>query len=235
MRSRSGWARSGSRTASTAPSPGSIPRPTACAPTIPVGDGPNGIAVADGAVWVSNELSGTLSRIDPDRDVVVDTVTTGNRPQGLVHEAGALFVAVRASGAGHRGGRLTLLTSSGDLRGGRFLDPARRLHADGVAGGRAHERRPHGLPQGGRHRGDAARARSRRLASGPHRRRPLVHLPAAPGDPLLDRSTRPARGLPAGDRAERCSRTARDGGSPASSGPPPAARRRSGAISRRGS
>ena len=69
---------------------------------------------------MSNELSGTLSRIDPDRDVVVDTVTTGNRPQGLVHDAGALFVTVGASGAGHRGGRVTLLTSSGDLG---YLNP----------------------------------------------------------------------------------------------------------------
>jgi len=92
---------------------------------ITVGDGPNAIAITPGAVWVSNELSGTLSRIDPDRDVVVDTVKTGNRPQGLVREGGALFVAGGTFGAGHSGGRLTLLTSSGDLRGGRFLDPAR--------------------------------------------------------------------------------------------------------------
>jgi YVTN family beta-propeller protein len=89
--------------------------------TIAVGDGPDGIAVAPGAVWVSNELAGTLSRIDPARDMVVETVSTGNPPRGLVHATGRLFVAVRASGAGHRGGTLTSLISSGDLR---RLDPA---------------------------------------------------------------------------------------------------------------
>ena len=33
--------------------------------TIPVGDGPSGIAVVDGTVWVANEADGTLSRIEP--------------------------------------------------------------------------------------------------------------------------------------------------------------------------
>src|SRR5262249_35245054 len=88
---------------------------------IPVGDGPNGIAIVDGAVWVSNELGGTLTRIDPVRGVPVGTVTGGNRPAGIAVSSGALFVPVRASGAGHRGGTLTLLTSSGDLK---YLDPA---------------------------------------------------------------------------------------------------------------
>ena len=81
--------------------------------TIAVGDGPNGIAVDASGVWVSNELAGTLSRIDPTRDVVVRTVTTGNRPEGVVVTSGKLFVTVRASGAGHRGGTLTMLTGAG--------------------------------------------------------------------------------------------------------------------------
>jgi YVTN family beta-propeller protein len=89
--------------------------------TIPVGDGPNGIAVVDGAVWVSNELGGTLTKVDPVRGVPDGTVTVGNRPAGIVGSRGALFVPVRASGAGHQGGTLTLLTSSGDLA---YLDPA---------------------------------------------------------------------------------------------------------------
>jgi YVTN family beta-propeller protein len=82
---------------------------------IPVGDAPNGIAAVDGAVWVSNGLGGTVSKIDPRRNVPVDSAMTGNRPQGVVVDSGLLFVAVRASGIGHRGGTLTLLTSSGDL------------------------------------------------------------------------------------------------------------------------
>ena len=82
---------------------------------IPVGDGPSGIAAVDGVVWVSNELGGTVSKIDPRRNVPVGSIATGNRPEGVVVDSGSLFVAVRASGVGHRGGTLTLLTSSGDL------------------------------------------------------------------------------------------------------------------------
>ncbi len=74
-----------------------------------------------GAVWVSNELAGTLSRIDPVRNKRVQTVPTGNRPQGIVLDSGALYVAVRASGAGHRGGTLTVLTTAPYLAN---LDPA---------------------------------------------------------------------------------------------------------------
>jgi YVTN family beta-propeller protein len=89
--------------------------------TIPVGDGPDGIAVLKSAIWVSNELAGTLTKIDSLNDVPSRPMKTGNRPEGLVAAFGSLFVAVRASGAGHRGGVLTLLTSSGDLD---HLDPA---------------------------------------------------------------------------------------------------------------
>jgi YVTN family beta-propeller protein len=75
---------------------------------IPVRGRPNGIAAAPGAVWVSSELTGTLSRIDPERNTVVHEVNTGNRPEGVVFDSGELFVAVRDSGAGHRGGTLRI-------------------------------------------------------------------------------------------------------------------------------
>jgi YVTN family beta-propeller protein len=88
---------------------------------IPVGDGPNGIAVAPGAVWASNELAGSLTKIDPARGIPVQTRETGNRPEGVVFAAGSLFVAVRTSGSGHRGGTLTMLTSSGAVT---TIDPA---------------------------------------------------------------------------------------------------------------
>ena len=88
---------------------------------IPVGDGPNGIAAVDGAVWVSDELGGTVTRIDPLRNIPVGSIATRNRPEGVAVDAGSLFVAVRGSGVGHRGGKLTLLTSSGDLS---HVDPA---------------------------------------------------------------------------------------------------------------
>ena len=86
-----------------------------------MGDGPNAVAVADGSVWVSNELDGTLSRIDPARNVSVPALTTGNQPEGIVPADGRLFVAVRASGTGHRGGTLTVLE---DGRDAQTLDPA---------------------------------------------------------------------------------------------------------------
>ena len=59
-----------------------------------------------GTVWVSNELAGTLSRIDPARNEVVDTVRIGNRPEGIAPTADSIYVAVRASGLAHRGGTL---------------------------------------------------------------------------------------------------------------------------------
>ena len=80
--------------------------------TIPVGDGPNGLAVTPGAIWVSNELAGTIMKIDRARGTVVMTVPIGNRPEGVALGSGALYVAVRASGAGHDGGTLTVLAPS---------------------------------------------------------------------------------------------------------------------------
>jgi YVTN family beta-propeller protein len=94
---------------------------------IPVGAraGPVHVAVGADGVWVSNEAAGTVARIDPARQRVVDTLTVGNRPQGLAVVDGSLWVAVRASGAQHRGGTLRILESKGEvfLPGGR-LDPA---------------------------------------------------------------------------------------------------------------
>jgi YVTN family beta-propeller protein len=92
------------------------------AATIPVGDGPNAVAVTADAVWVSNELAGTFTKIDPHRNIPVATVTIGKRPEGIALDSGSLFVPVRASGAGHRGGTLSVLTTSRDLL---HVDPAR--------------------------------------------------------------------------------------------------------------
>ena len=79
------------------------------AAAIPVGRGPNGVAVTPAGVWVSNELSGTLQKIDLRSNTVTAAVTTGNRPEALAYANGDLFAAVRASGAGHRGGTLAVL------------------------------------------------------------------------------------------------------------------------------
>ena len=58
-------ARSGSRTPTPTPSRGSTPRRTRVVQTIPVGNSPSGITTGGGAVWVTNSLDGTVSRIDP--------------------------------------------------------------------------------------------------------------------------------------------------------------------------
>ena len=90
---------------------------------IPVGDGASSIAVEEElAVWVSNELAGTLSRIDPARDVPVQTLTTGNRPEGVALTSDGLYVAVQASGLAHRGGTLNVLGRASSYPGG--IDPA---------------------------------------------------------------------------------------------------------------
>jgi YVTN family beta-propeller protein len=77
--------------------------------TIPVGEGPSAIVATDDAMWVTNELSGTISRINPATDRVVATIRVGTRPAGIASADGALYVAVRAGGAAHRGGTLTAL------------------------------------------------------------------------------------------------------------------------------
>jgi YVTN family beta-propeller protein len=103
------------------------PRRGAQTAAIPVGAraGPVHVAVGADGVWVSNEAAGTVARIDPRRQRVARPLTVGNRPQGLAVVDGSLWVAVRASGAQHRGGTLRILESKGEvfLPGGR-LDPA---------------------------------------------------------------------------------------------------------------
>jgi YVTN family beta-propeller protein len=88
---------------------------------IPVGDGPDGLAIANGAVWVSNQLSGTLTKIDPATGASVRSVEVGSTPEGVAAAGGRLFAAVRGSGAGHRGGTLSVLEA---VDGPDAVDPA---------------------------------------------------------------------------------------------------------------
>jgi YVTN family beta-propeller protein len=78
--------------------------------TIPAGNGPRAVVAGPDAVWVSNEFDGTLARIDPRKNEVVRRISVGNRPQGVAISAGDVLVAVRQSGAGHRGGTLRVRT-----------------------------------------------------------------------------------------------------------------------------
>ncbi len=85
--------------------------------TIQVGDGLRSVAMTlDGkSAWVSNELGGTLSRIDTTQEKVVRTVTTGNQPNGLALTAHTMYVAMRESSLAHRGGTLTISSNDANL------------------------------------------------------------------------------------------------------------------------
>jgi YVTN family beta-propeller protein len=84
------------------------PATNSVALTIPTGNGPAAVAVTARGVWVSNEFGGTLARIDPQTNQVVQRISVGNRPQGVSISGGKVLVTVRESGAGHRGGKLTV-------------------------------------------------------------------------------------------------------------------------------
>ncbi len=86
--------------------------------TVAVGrdDGPASIATTPGAVWVANEFAGTLARIDPERAVVAERRSVGGRPQAVTAVDGTLWLGVADSGAGRRGGTVSLGLISGFLR-----------------------------------------------------------------------------------------------------------------------
>ena len=65
--------------------------------TIEVGNGPAGIAVGEGHVWVTNRFDGTISRIDPDGGRDVKTIPVGLDPRGIVVGFGSVWVGLAGS------------------------------------------------------------------------------------------------------------------------------------------
>jgi YVTN family beta-propeller protein len=65
----------------------------------------------DGAAWVGAEFGSRIVRIDPRRCVESGSTPIANRPEGLAPGDGGVWVAAQASGKGHRGGRLVVLSS----------------------------------------------------------------------------------------------------------------------------
>jgi YVTN family beta-propeller protein len=54
------------------------------------------VAVGAGAVWVTNTIEGTVSRIDPET-YEVQTIVVGNAPAGIAVWEGRVWVSVRES------------------------------------------------------------------------------------------------------------------------------------------
>ena len=75
------------------------------------------MAVDPRGIWVSNQFDGNVVRIDPGRNQVAQRVSVGSRPSGLAMSGDAVLVAVRHSGAGHRGGTLVLRTNGPRRKG----------------------------------------------------------------------------------------------------------------------
>jgi peptide/nickel transport system substrate-binding protein len=101
------------------------------------------VAVDSRDVWVSNQFGGTLARIDPRTNRPGRQVRVGKQPQGMAITGGDLLVALRASGAGHRGGTLVLRADrpkEGDvvdyidsaLSGATYTWPFLRMTGDGL-------------------------------------------------------------------------------------------------------
>jgi YVTN family beta-propeller protein len=64
--------------------------------TIQVGDGPVDVAAGAAGVWVANSRDGTVSRIDPHTNEVVETIRLGKSPQAIAVGGGAVWVTVQA-------------------------------------------------------------------------------------------------------------------------------------------
>ena len=61
--------------------------------TIKASSDPSGVAVGEGAVWVTNRYDGTLSRIDPTTDAVSKTSAAGADPTHVAVGLGAVWVS----------------------------------------------------------------------------------------------------------------------------------------------
>ena len=90
--------RSGSRARRRRASSGSTRARGRRWPAIPVGNGPSGVAVGAGAVWVANRRDGTVSRIDPDTDTATDLVPVGREPRAVAADRNGVWVANAGDG-----------------------------------------------------------------------------------------------------------------------------------------
>jgi YVTN family beta-propeller protein len=62
---------------------------------IPVGSDPVAVAVAAGSVWAASRSDGTVYRVEPTQNKVVEMIRTGASPTALAADADGVWVAVR--------------------------------------------------------------------------------------------------------------------------------------------
>ncbi|HEX9235001.1 MAG TPA: hypothetical protein VF972_01840, partial [Actinomycetota bacterium] len=70
-----------------------IKRRRVSGPPTPVGVEASGIAAGEGAVWVANAVSGTVSKIDPSSSRVVATIRIGDNADAMAVGEGSVWVA----------------------------------------------------------------------------------------------------------------------------------------------
>jgi YVTN family beta-propeller protein len=90
-----------------------------------VGSGPSALALADGSLWVANELDATVSLVDSRTGVVRLTRSVDGTPTALAATPAGVWVAVRDRPT------LTHIARSGVRRSSRLPAPATALAADG--------------------------------------------------------------------------------------------------------
>jgi YVTN family beta-propeller protein len=66
--------------------------------SVPTGTSPGGVALGEGSIWVTNTGEGTVSRVDPENNEVVQTIPVGTAPVGVAVEGGFVWVANSADG-----------------------------------------------------------------------------------------------------------------------------------------
>ncbi len=85
------------------PTPTATVQPSRAVATIEVGDGPDGVAVSDGRVFVANQRDGTLSVLDSaTNEPAGEAIPAGERPDGVVAGKGVVWVGAAGSDAVER-------------------------------------------------------------------------------------------------------------------------------------
>jgi peptide/nickel transport system substrate-binding protein len=89
----------------------------------PVGDGPAGVAMAAGSVWVTNSLDGTLTRLDAGSGSTQATIPVGNSPISVAAIGRAIWVSNEFSSPATLPGNKTVSQADRDSGSLMRIDP----------------------------------------------------------------------------------------------------------------